>query len=76
MSSRYTKSIPSEVYFTKESNGWYGGPYVHPPKGKQQVIICKIMEITVGNPKKKRELFPEFPDEKPGYPSRRNAELP
>lgn len=53
MSSRYTKSIPSEVYFVKESNGWYGGPYVNPPKGKQQVIICKIMEITVGKPKKK-----------------------
>ena len=53
MSSRYCKSIPSEIYFTKDLNGWYGGPYVHPPKGKVQVITCKIVNITVGNPLKK-----------------------
>ena len=47
MSSRYTKSIPSEIYFTKQSDGWYGGPYVHPPKGKQQLIVCKIVEVSV-----------------------------
>jgi len=55
MSSRYCKSIPSEIYFTKDLNGWYGGPYVHPPKGREQVIICKIMEIKVGKPDKKKK---------------------
>jgi hypothetical protein len=53
MSSRYCKSIPTEIYFTKDINGWYGGPYVHPPKGRQQVIVCKIVNISVKNAPKK-----------------------
>jgi len=44
---RYCKSIPTEIYFTKDSNGWYGGPYVNPPKGKVQLIVCKIQSISV-----------------------------
>jgi hypothetical protein len=53
MSSRYCKSIPTEIYFVKDSNGWYGGPYVHPPKGRDQLIVCKIVNISVrGNVKK------------------------
>lgn len=53
MASRYCKSIPTEIYFIKESNGSYGGPYIHPPKGKDQLIICKIQNISVkSNPKK------------------------
>jgi len=53
MSSRYCKSIPSEIYFTKDSNGWYGGPYVHPPKGRDQLIVCKIVNISVKSTAKK-----------------------
>jgi hypothetical protein len=57
MSSRYTKSIPTEIYFTKDINGWYGGPYVHPPKGNVQLIVCKITNITVrGNVKKTKTV--------------------
>jgi hypothetical protein len=57
MSSRFTKSIPSEVYFVKAKNGWYGGPYVHPPKGNQQVITCKIVNISVKNAVKKTKTI-------------------
>jgi hypothetical protein len=55
MASRYTKSIPTEIYFTKVGNGWYGGPYVHPPKAVDQLIVCKIVNISVrGNVKKSK----------------------
>lgn len=57
MSSRYTKSIPTEIYFTKVGNGWYGGPYVHPPKAVDQLIVCKIVNISVkGNIKKTKTV--------------------
>ena len=52
MGNRYCKSIPSEIYFTKEGD-WYGGPYVHPPKGKVQLIVCKIMDVSVKSTVKK-----------------------
>ena len=46
MGSRYTKSIPEKVFFQNVGNGWFSGPFVTRPKGRDKVLAFRLIPDT------------------------------
>lgn len=56
---RWTKQEPKKVYYIKnQSTGWYQGPYVNPPVGRDDVMVFSLVYeglISELKPKKKEK---------------------
>lgn len=49
MSVRFTKTIPTHIYFTGGIGGWYEGPYVNPKSGRTDNKKFAITEVPMGS---------------------------
>lgn len=46
MGNKYIKNIPEKVFFQDVGNGWFGGPFVTRPKGKDKVLAFRLIPDT------------------------------
>lgn len=53
---RSTKQEPKKIYYTKGGDGWYGGPYVNPPKGCSEVLVYNLKFEGLLDTTKKKQI--------------------